>query len=106
MRCRRCEPIPEEVRRVASLLERRFSIAVIWASGEGATRFNEFAYALRPVAPGTLTARLNELEAAGIFARVVVDGRPPHVEYRLTRRGEQVARVVALLGPAAAGSAR
>jgi DNA-binding HxlR family transcriptional regulator len=98
MRCRRCAPIPEEVRRTANLLERRFSIAVIWASNEGATRFNEFVHALRPVAPATLTARLSELEEAGIFTRVLVDGRPPYVEYRLTRRGERLARVVALLG--------
>ena len=97
MRCRRCAPIPEEVRRTANLLERRFSISVIWASNEGATRFNEFVHALRPVAPATLTARLSELEEAGIFARVLVDGRPPYVEYRLTRRGERLARVVALL---------
>jgi DNA-binding HxlR family transcriptional regulator len=98
MRCRSCTPIPEEVRRLANLLERRFSIAVIWASAEGATRFNEFAHALRPVAPATLTARLTELERAGILTRVLVDERPPHVEYRLTRRGERLARVVALLG--------
>jgi DNA-binding HxlR family transcriptional regulator len=101
MRCRSCAPIPEEVRRLAGLLERRFSIAVIWASYEGATRFNEFVHALRPVAPATLTARLTELEEAGILTRVLIDNRPPHVEYRLTRSGERLARVVTLLGSAA-----
>jgi DNA-binding HxlR family transcriptional regulator len=90
--------MPEEVRRVANLLERRFSISVIWASYEGATRFNEFVQALRPVAPATLTARLNELEEAGLLQRVVVEGRPPRSEYRLTARGERIASVVALLG--------
>jgi DNA-binding HxlR family transcriptional regulator len=89
--------MPEEVRRVAGLLERRFSVSVIWASSEGATRFNEFAEALRPVPPGTLTARLNELAEAGILARVVVDDRPPRVEYRLTPRGKRVAALVARL---------
>jgi DNA-binding HxlR family transcriptional regulator len=98
MRCRSCAPIPEEVRHLAGLLERRFSISVIWASHEGATRFNEFVQALRPVAPATLTARLNELEDAGLLERVVVDGRPPRTEYRLTARGAQVASVIALLG--------
>lgn len=98
MRCRRCTPIPEEVRQLADLLERRFSIAVLWASNEGATRFNEFAQVLRPVAPGTLTARLNELEHAGVLRRVVVDGRPPRTEYRLTPEGERLAAVVAALG--------
>jgi DNA-binding HxlR family transcriptional regulator len=90
--------MPEEVRRLAGLLERRFSIAVIWASHEGATRFNEFVQALRPVAPGTLTARLNELEEAGVLERVVVDGRPPRTEYRLTPEGERLAAIVAALG--------
>ena len=98
MRCRRCTPIPEEVRGLADLLERRFSISVIWASHEGAVRFNEFAQALQPVAPGTLTARLNELEDAGVLRRVVVDGRPPRTEYRLTPQGERLAAVIAALG--------
>jgi DNA-binding HxlR family transcriptional regulator len=90
--------MPEEVRRVAGLLERRFSVSVIWASHEGATRFNEFVQALQPVAPATLTTRLNDLEAEGILRRVVVDGRPPRTEYLLTPRGEKLARVIALLG--------
>jgi DNA-binding HxlR family transcriptional regulator len=89
--------MPEEVRRLAGLLERRFSVSVIWASHEGATRFNEFVQALRPVAPATLTARLAELEEAGILSRVLIDARPPRVEYRLTRSGERLAQVVALL---------
>ncbi len=91
MRCRSCSPIPEEVRRTAGLLERRFSISVIWASYEGATRFNEFSQALDPVPPGTLTARLSELEQAGILERVVVDARPPRTEYLLTAHGRALA---------------
>ena len=90
--------MPEEVRRLANLLERRFSISVIWASHEGAVRFNEFVQALRPVAPATLTARLSELEEAGILRRVVVDGRPPRTEYRLTESGRRLATLVAALG--------
>ena len=97
MRCRKRLPIPEEVRGLANLLERRSSVSVIWASYEGATRFNEFVQALHPVAPATLTARLVELEEAGILSRALIDDRPPRVEYRLTRRGERLAQVVALL---------
>lgn len=98
MRCRSCAPIPEEVRQLAGLLERRFSISVIWASAQGVTRFNEYAQALHPVAPGTLTARLTELEEAGILSRVLIDDRPPRVEYRLTKRGELIAATIAHLG--------
>jgi DNA-binding HxlR family transcriptional regulator len=90
MRCRRCEPVPEEVRRAADLLERRWTVSIRYASHEGAVRFNEFVQALPTVPPATLTTRLGELERAGILERWVLDTRPPRVEYRLTPRGRDL----------------
>jgi DNA-binding HxlR family transcriptional regulator len=92
MRCRKCTPVPEEVRQAADLLERRFTLSIIVASQSGATRFNEFLEAVGRIPPGTLSARLGELEAAGILRREVVDSRPPHVEYRLTEHGRALQR--------------
>jgi DNA-binding HxlR family transcriptional regulator len=89
MRCRRPDPVPEEVRRAADLLERRWTISILYASVEGASRFNEFRQALGRVPPATLTARLMELVDAGVLERRVLDTRPPAVEYRLTSRGKQ-----------------
>jgi DNA-binding HxlR family transcriptional regulator len=97
MRCRRCEPIPEEVRRAADLLERRWTVSILWASHEGAVRFNEFVQALGSVPPATLTTRLSELEHAGILERSVVGSRPPRVEYVLTERGRQLRDLVEAL---------
>ena len=97
MRCRRCEPIPEEVRRTADLLERRWTVSILWASHEGAVRFNEFVQALGSVPPATLTTRLAELEHAGILERSVVGSRPPRVEYVLTERGRQLRDLVEAL---------
>jgi DNA-binding HxlR family transcriptional regulator len=97
MRCRSCTPLPEEVRRLADLLERRWSVSILVASQEGAIRFNEFMQMLGPVPPATLTSRLGELEAAGVLAREVVATRPPRVEYRLTERGRQLGTVIAAL---------
>jgi DNA-binding HxlR family transcriptional regulator len=97
MRCRRCEPVPEEVRRAADLLERRWTVSIIYASHSGAIRFNEFLQALGSVPPATLTARLGDLEQAGILHRAVVDARPPRVEYRLTDRGRRLREVVEAL---------
>jgi DNA-binding HxlR family transcriptional regulator len=94
MRCRRCAPVPEEVRRTADLLERRWTVSILYASHEGAVRFNEFLQALGSVPPATLTARLVELERAGILRRSVVDSRPPRVEYRLTTRGRELRALV------------
>jgi DNA-binding HxlR family transcriptional regulator len=97
MRCRKCEPLPEEIRRAADLLERRWTVSILWASNEGAVRFNEFLQVLGSVPPATLTARLIELERAGVLERAVIDARPPRVEYRLTARGQQLRSVVAEL---------
>ena len=89
--------MPEEVRRAADLLERRYAITILWASTSGATRFNEFRQAVGGVPPRTLTDRLRELEAAGVLERRVVDASPPYSEYRLTERGRRLARVVRAL---------
>ena len=89
MRCRPRDPVPEEVRRAANLLERRWTLSILYASVDGATRFNEFRDALGRVPPATLTVRLTELVAAGLFERRVLDTRPPAVEYRLTRHGRR-----------------
>src|SRR6059058_5145347 len=97
-RCRRCSPVPEEVRRAADLLERRWAISVLWASVEGAARFNEFRYAITGVSSKTLSDRLRELEQAGVLERRLVDASPPYAEYALTPRGQQLAAVVRALG--------
>jgi DNA-binding HxlR family transcriptional regulator len=90
MRCRSCPPLPEEVRRAANLLERRWTVSILYVSHSGAVRFNEFLQALGTIPPATLAQRLTDLEEAGVFERAVIDARPPRVEYRLTYRGRQL----------------
>ena len=98
MRCRSCKPVPEEVRRAADLLERRWTISVVYASFEGAARFNEFKEACGGrIPPRTLTDRLRDLEEAGVLERHVVPASPPYAEYRLTPAGRKLAAVVAAL---------
>jgi DNA-binding HxlR family transcriptional regulator len=94
-RCRSCSPLPPELRAAAGLLERRWTLATIYACSSGAARFNEFRQALPGVSPTTLSERLDQLEAAGILERRIVPSRPPHTEYTLTRDGERLARAVA-----------
>ena len=93
-RCRTCTPVPEEVRRAASLLEGRWTVSILYASYEGASRFNEFRQAVGRIPPRTLAARLVELEEAGVLERRVVDSRPPRVEYVLTERGRRLGTLV------------
>ena len=93
-RCRRCEPVPEELRRGAELLERRWLISIVYASLAGAQRFNEFRQAVEGISPKTLSDRLVELERAGVLERRVVPASPPYAEYRLTARGRRLGPVV------------
>jgi DNA-binding HxlR family transcriptional regulator len=98
VRCRRLKPIPEEVRRTADLLERRWTLSILYASVEGAERFNEFRDAVGRVPPATLTVRLTELVNAGVLERRVLDTRPPAVEYRLTPLGRRFEPLLRALG--------
>lgn len=42
----------------------------------------------------TFANLLKELEKRGIVDRKVVDGRPPRVEYILTEKGKEIARIL------------
>ena len=86
--------MPEEVRRAAGLLEGRWTVSILWASAEGASRFNEFKQAVGEIPPRTLAQRLLELEDAGLLERRVIDARPPRVEYVLTDEGQRLRAVV------------
>jgi DNA-binding HxlR family transcriptional regulator len=96
MRCKRCNPVPEEIARAADLLGRRWMLAILWAAAEeGAVRWNEFKQALEGIPPRTLAQRLAELEEAGVLERrVLADSRPPRVEYRLTPAGRRLGALV------------
>src|SRR5256885_17250994 len=89
MRCRSCTPLPEEIRRAADLLERRWTVSILYVSHEGALRFNEFQQALGSIPPATLAQRLAGLEQAGVAGRGGVHAPPPPVEKRLHRARRQ-----------------
>jgi DNA-binding HxlR family transcriptional regulator len=89
-RCKQASEVPEDVRRAAGVLERRYAVSILYASHQGCTRFTEFRQALGEIPPGTLAQRLVELEQAGVLRREVRDARPPLVEYVLTAEGMEL----------------
>jgi DNA-binding HxlR family transcriptional regulator len=93
-RCRSCSPVPSELRAIAELLERRWTLGTIYACSSGAVRFNEFRQSLPGISPTTLSERLDQLERAGVVERQLVPGRPPHAEYRLTAKGKRLAAAI------------
>ena len=81
----------------ADLLGSRWTLTIVYAAHTGATRFNELKAACGPIPPRPLVARLAELETAGLVERIVVDARPPQVEYRLTEEGHKLEGLLAAL---------
>ncbi len=101
-RCRKCAPVPEDVRVAADLLGSRWTLTIVYAAHSGATRFNELKAAVGNIPPRTLVTRLAELEQAGVIERIVIDARPPQVEYRLTEEGLRLESLLAALSAFAA----
>ena len=56
----------------------------------GPRRFTEIERALVHANPKMVTARLRELEAAGLVSRTVYAEVPPRVVYALTERGREL----------------
>jgi DNA-binding HxlR family transcriptional regulator len=54
-------------------------------------RFGEIEDHIPGASTSTLSARLDELEAAGLVAREQYDEIPPRVEYELTEEGAELA---------------
>lgn len=60
-------------------------------------RFVDFARALPGIPPNTLSARLKQLEAAGVVERRLYRQHPPRAEYLLTAKGRELGPIVAAM---------
>ena len=87
-------PVPEDVRRAADVLERRYAVSILYASHHGCTRFTEFRQALGAIPPGTLAQRLAELERPACSERGAATHDRRIVEYVLTSHGLRLRAVV------------
>jgi DNA-binding HxlR family transcriptional regulator len=94
-RCQRGEPVPEDVRRAAGLLERRWLLSIVVAACNGEVRFNAFIATVPGISPRMLAERLRDLERADLIERrVLPHTSPPSVEYHLTERGRRLEPLV------------
>ena len=60
----------------------------------GPRRFQDLQESLTGVAPNTLSARLQSLEANGLVERHAYSEHPPRLEYRLTDKGKSLGPVL------------
>jgi DNA-binding HxlR family transcriptional regulator len=64
---------------------------------KGPRRFQDFQESLAAIAPNTLSARLKDLEAAGMIERRLYSEHPTRLEYHLTEKGRTFGPVLKAL---------
>lgn len=80
--------------RAVELIGRRWSGAILYSLGEGPLRFAGIRDAVPGMSDRLLSARLKELEQAGLVHRDVHPGTPVRVVYGLTPKGESLRPVI------------
>jgi len=79
---------------------RKWTLPVVLAVTGTGGRFNRVRDALRDATPRALAQALRDLQEAGLVARYVVDGEPPHTEYVLTAEGRRLRPLLVALDDA------
>ncbi len=75
----------------------RWTLLVIEALLEGASRFGDLQDRVTGIAPNTLSSRLKALEAEGLIVADAYSDRPPRFEYSLTAAGKELGSAISLL---------
>jgi DNA-binding HxlR family transcriptional regulator len=76
---------------------KKWSMPAVLALAEGECRYSELRQRLPEVTPRALTLALKDLGAAELVARRVTRDYPPATVYRLRRRAQPLARILATL---------
>ena len=77
------------------IIGKKFTIHIIRNMAiMGQTRFNQLLDNIEDSNPKTLSARLKEMEKANLISRTVYDEVPIRVEYKLTKKGEDLTGIL------------
>lgn len=79
-----------ELTRALEIVGHKWTLLIVEQLLAGPRRFTEIERALIHANPKMVTARLRELEAAGLVSRTVYAEVPPRVVYALTGRGREL----------------
>lgn len=82
------------VERAMNIIGKRWTALIIRDLASGAKRFCQLERSLDDISPRVLSRRLNELEQKKIIKRKVFTSSPVRVEYSLTKKGEDLTKVI------------
>jgi DNA-binding HxlR family transcriptional regulator len=74
----------------AAIISTKWTPQLIYALSSGVKRFSSLQKEVGGINPRTLSARLDELEDAGIVRKVSYHEVPPRIEYSLTDKGSDL----------------
>jgi DNA-binding HxlR family transcriptional regulator len=86
-----------ELSRALALVGHKWTLLIIEDLLAGPRRFTEIQRSLIHANPKMVTARLRELESAGLVSRTTYAEVPPRVEYALTDRGRELRPAISAL---------
>ena len=89
-------PLKEQacVATTAAIVGSKWTPQLLYALANGVKRFGELQKEAGGINPRTLSARLDELEEAGIIKKNTFAEVPPRVEYILTEKGRDLLPVL------------
>ena len=87
-----------DLARALELVGHKWALLIVQTLLAGPRRFGEIERSLDNANPKMVTARLRELEAAGLISRTTFAEVPPRVEYALTDRGRALRPAIEALG--------
>jgi len=87
------QPIEPKSGCIASAMEiigNKWTALILRDLTSGPKRFNELEKSVGGINPRTLSKRLDDLETHNIVTKKSFAEVPPHIEYRLTKKGEDL----------------
>jgi DNA-binding HxlR family transcriptional regulator len=91
------EAIEPHVGCVAAAMEiigNKWTALILRDLASGSQRFGQLEKSVGSINPRTLSQRLDELETQGILTKTVFSEVPPHTEYALTAKGQDLIPVL------------
>jgi DNA-binding HxlR family transcriptional regulator len=88
------EPKSGCIAKAMQIMGNKWTALILRDLTTGPKRFNELEKSVGGINPRTLSKRLDDLEESGIITKKSFAEVPPHIEYTLTKKGEDLVPIL------------